>query len=174
LNIARVRTLAFALALALTVAIAPVAMASSSPPPDSISVTDLARNGSDYDNQIVELTGEVVGDTIREGQDQGWLTLTDGESSISLLVSSDDATKIENHGRYKITGTEVRVVGRFHLACSEHAGLSDIHATSLEVIDYGGQMAIAVNYGLLGLGATLVVGGALLAWLYRFLRNRSR
>jgi hypothetical protein len=175
----RAGVIALSLCFAVAVADGQTAIAEAPPSPtgqdvEVITVTQLSENGQFYDDKQVCIMGEVVGDTIRDSPGLCWLLLTDGESSVSLLVSSNDATLIENHGRYKITGTQIEVQGTFHLACNEHAGLTDIHAESIRVLDDGGPVQIAVDYGLLGLGGALIVGGALLLLLYRFLHNRSR
>ena len=49
----------------------------------------------------------------------------------------EDAAEIDMYGAYGKTGSWLRVQGVFNLACSEHEGESDIHATSVVVEDQG-------------------------------------
>jgi hypothetical protein len=140
----------------------------------TITVTGLSNAGSLLDGQEVDFTGEAVGDIINGEGGKKWLTLVDADSSISVYVSAPDAQKVVNLGRYKQTGTTLEISGIFHLACSQHEGLTDVHATSVTVLDPGGSQEQSVSVLQLQLGGVLVVIGVLLLVLFHYLKERTR
>ena len=88
--------------------------------------------------QTVQVRGEAVGEAIRMADgssDLVWVTLADvaSNSSVSVVMRREDAAGIDTYGAYGKTGSWLRVQGVFNLACSEHEGESDIHATSVVV-----------------------------------------
>ena len=116
--------------------------------PDSSSiyqVTIYALQNSDtyYEGQTVQITGEVVGDIINaeDKSDYRWITVdalaSERAASIQVYVSSAQASLIDTLGRYGSVGTTIFVTGKFHLACGQHDGLCDIHATALSVQEKG-------------------------------------
>lgn len=143
-------------------------------------IADLTSDETYYDNQSVQVTGEVVGDRIREesGSDYCWITLSalhgEASASVQVLVTNAQADAIDSYGRYGVTGSKVRVMGTFHANCSSHEGLEDIHASSLTVVDQGSSSKEELDpSGLLASGL-LVVLGMLMFFGYRRYRARSR
>lgn len=180
---------AMALACACMLACVPQAHASNSVStgqlPDGsfiyeAEIADLTSDETYYDNQSVQVTGEVVGDRIREesGSDYCWITLTalhgEDSASVQVLVTNAQADAIDSYGRYGVTGSKVRVMGTFHANCPSHEGLEDIHASSLTVVDRGSSSKDEFDpSGLLASGL-LVVLGLLMLLGYRRYRARSR
>ena len=93
------------------------------------SIVDLSGADAYYDNQTVQVTGEVIGDSIRAGVSgrHRWITLSSqGDSAtISVYMSNESASKIDTFGEYGTTGTILQVRGTFHLVCADHEGQSD-------------------------------------------------
>ena len=145
-----------------------------------VEIADLTADETYYDNQSVQVTGEVVGDRIREenGSDYCWITLTalhgEDSASVQVLVTNAQADAIDSYGRYGVTGSKVRVMGTFHANCSAHEGLEDIHVTSLTVVDQGSSSQDAFDPSDLLASSLLVVLGVLLFLGYRQYRARSR
>ena len=77
-------------------------------------------------------------------------------------MEADDVRAIEVWGDYDHTGDSVLVTGVFHVACDEHGGDMDIHATSLEVIEPGATRQHPLEWykGVVGLGALAVAAVA--------------
>lgn len=144
------------------------------------TIESLFEQASLYDERTVQVVGEVIGDRIEvnDGTGDCWITLTSVDeanaSSISVLLSSEQANQIDHYGRYGVTGTTFQVRGTYHQACSEHEGLPDVHATNSSVLargaDHPDEFSIA---GFMPGTLTVVIGLALMAAFY-VARERMR
>ena len=107
------------------------------------SIYALQTSDTYYEGQTVQVTGEVVGDIIDAEGDEThkWITLNslpdDQPASVQVYVSAEQAALIDTLGRYEKTGSTVSATGKYHLVCDQHDGLSDIHVTSLSVLQPG-------------------------------------
>ncbi|MDO5042283.1 MAG: hypothetical protein Q4D92_02090 [Slackia sp.] len=143
------------------------------------AIADLAGADSYYDGQIVQVRGEAVGEAIRmTGISEGfvWVTLADVESnsSVSVVMRKSDAERIDTYGAYGKTGSQVRVQGTFNLACSEHEGESDIHATSVTIEEKGFAHPDGFDIHAFFPGLAALVFGAFLMVMFWYVRERSR
>lgn len=144
------------------------------------SIGALFDEASIYDDRIVQVQGEVIGDRINDTTTDGhcWIMLTSVEeadvSSISVWISDELADQIDRYGRYGVTGTHFQVRGTYHQACSEHEGLSDIHATTSNVLAPGVDHPDKFNATDFSLPLVLVVVGVALLLAFRFVRERMR
>lgn len=136
------------------------------------SIADLAQADSYYEGQTVLVKGEVVGDRVNDEfrEENCWITLQDDEESPSVLAVSltkEQTNVIDTYGQYGSTGTQLQVRGTFHLECSEHQGLSDVHADEVSALQPGSTTPEPVNYRVL-VGAIIacVIGFALLVMYY--------
>lgn len=143
------------------------------------TIESLFAQSSLYDGRTVQVIGEVIGDRISADEDgYCWITLTvlndEDKSSISVLMSDEQAGQIDRYGKYGVTGTTLQVRGTYHQACGEHDGLPDIHATDSSVVSRGASHPddFAATDFAPGLAA-VVVGLVLLAAFY-FARERTR
>ena len=94
-----------------------------------ISSTELIEKAKEYNNQVVEFEGEVVGDVMARG-DFAWVNVNDGQNAIGIWGQKDQIQEIVNRkGFYKCKGDIIRVKGEFHRACAQHGGDLDIHMT---------------------------------------------
>ena len=123
----------------------------------------------------ITVKGEAVGD-ILNAQQQGykWILLLDDESSISVFITDEDAQKVTWLGRYDQKGTILEISGEFHVDCDDHDGLTDIHATSVRVLEEGYRIQSNFNGYKIGIGALLIVAGGALSILHWRLRERTR
>ena len=144
------------------------------------TIESLFDQASLYDNRTVQIGGEVVGDRIEANDGTGncWVMLTslnvDNASSISVLLSAEQANQIDHYGRYGVVGTTLQVRGTYHQACDEHEGLPDVHATNSSVLSRGSDHpdSLVIADFIPGLIA-VVIGLALLAGFY-VARERMR
>lgn len=144
------------------------------------TIESLFEQASLYDGRTVQIVGEVVGDRINanDGTDRCWIMLTsleaDNASSISVLLSAEQANQIDHYGRYGVTGTTLQVRGTYYQACSNHDGIPDVHATASSVISKGIEHpdSLSPREFLPGLLA-IIIGLALLGIFY-FARERMR
>ena len=149
------------------------------------SIETLASADVFYDNATVVVTGEVVGDRRRGlvGTNSSWITLYSlptntaehyAPVSVEVYVSDSLTETIDSYGAYNTKGTCAQVNGTFHLACSEHEGISDIHADSLSIVEKGEQYAQTPQWWAFVPGVIAVLAGALVVLANRVLVNRSR
>lgn len=136
------------------------------------SIADLAQADSYYEGQTVLVKGEVVGDRVNDEfrEENCWITLQDDEESPSVLAVSltkDQTSVIDTYGQYGSTGTQLQVRGTFHLECSEHQGLPDVHADEVSALQPGSANPEPINHRVL-VGAIIacVIGFALLVMYY--------
>lgn len=143
-------------------------------------IIDLNTADSYYDDQTVQVVGEAVGDRISDGQGDGyyWITLaaldSGSNATVPVYMSAEDAEKIDTFGSYHSTGTVVRVRGTYHLTCSDHEGLSDIHAEYVSVEAAGERRPDAFVIHDYIPGAIAIVIGLLMLLVYYYIRERRR
>ena len=128
------------------------------------SIADLAQADSYYEGQTVMVKGEVVGERVNDelSSDRCWVTLQDDEQTQA----------IDTYGGYGKRGTTLQVRGTFHLECSEHQGMSDIHVEELSAISAGYDNPKSVDSRVVSFGViTLIVGLVLLA-VYQIRREK--
>lgn len=189
-----VRMLALlALAASLTVALFPLSafadddenLVNPQQRPDSsfiydTSIAALGNADAYYDNQTVQVVGEAIGDSIREGVDgrHRWITLAanekDSTATVSVYMTAEQAAKIDTYGKYGTTGTKLQVRGTFHLVCTEHEGLTDLHADIVTVVEKGKLHEDAFDAGAFVPGAVAVALGLVLLGVFYYLRERQR
>lgn len=142
------------------------------------AIADLAGADSYYDGQTVQVRGEAVGEAMRMAgsDDEVWVTLVDVESgsSVSVVMKRSDAAKIDTYGSYGKTGTRLRVQGVYNLACSEHEGESDIHATTVAVEEKGYAHPDSFDAADFVPGVAATVAGAVLMAVFWYVRERAR
>jgi hypothetical protein len=120
---------------------------------EEVTTEELVNDMPAYDGKEVTITGEAVGDVmLRDGY--GWVTVDDdiystrsieegGELSgytnlgIGVWAPRGELDQINILGGYKNKGDRVMVTGVFNRACHEHGGDTDIHASSVEVLEPG-------------------------------------
>lgn len=144
------------------------------------SIGSLFNNGTLYDGQTVQVIGEVVGDRIASDADEGycWISLEsldgDNSSSVSVLISDEQADQIDSYGRYGVTGTTLQVRGTFNEVCNEHSGLSDIHAVNADVVSAGKAHPDEFSWSDFGFDLFIVVIGVVLLVTFYIMRERTR
>lgn len=142
------------------------------------SIIDLSGADAYYDNQTVQVTGEVIGDSIRAGVSgrHQWITLSSqGDSAtISVYMSNESAAKIDTFGKYGTTGTTLQVRGTYHLVCSDHEGLSDLHAEAVTVVAPGEQHPDTFDFRAFVPGIVAVIAGLVSLGVFYWLRERQR
>lgn len=142
------------------------------------TVASLFSQASLYNGRTVQVVGEVIGDRIWAGDDKSWITLTetnaDDKSSISVLLSADQAGQISHYGRYGVEGTTLQVRGTYHQACDEHDGLPDIHVTTSSVQATGADQPDTFHAADLVPGMIALIIGVALMGAFYFARERTR
>lgn len=144
------------------------------------SIAALGNADAYYDNQTVQVVGEAIGDGIREGLDNRhrWITLAanekDSTATVSVLMTAEQAAKIDTYGKYGTTGTKLQVRGTFHLVCTEHEGLTDLHADIVTVVEKGKHHEDEFDVNAFVPGAIATALGLALMGVFYYLRERQR
>lgn len=142
------------------------------------SIIDLSEADTYYDNQTVQVMGEAIGDSIKEGFDgrHRWITLSSSSDSatISVFMTNESAAKIDTFGEYGARGTTLQVRGTFHLACSQHEGLSDLHAEVVTVVAPGEHFEDPLDFNSFIPGIVAVVIGLVMTGVFYWMRERQR
>ena len=132
---------------------------------EEVTVRELVDNMDKYDGQEVIITGEAIGDILNKG-DYGWVTVNDdsysvksieeggelvgyGNYGIGIWAAMDELEDVHVLGGYKNKGDLVKVTGTFNRICHEHGGDTDIHASSIEVLEPGYPISHPFQYGKL-------------------------
>lgn len=145
-----------------------------------ISLEDLAGADSYYDGQTVQVTGEAVGDAVHAefGGSTRWVTLESlvdpGGSALAVHMTDKQASLIDTFGDYDAVGTTLRVQGVYHLVCSEHEGVSDLHAETVSVVSPGRADVDEFNPVAFVPGLVLLLAGIALVIAFRYVRERGR
>lgn len=142
------------------------------------SIVDLSTADTYYDGQTVQVTGEVVGDKIADNLNEGycWVVLSSENDSatISVYMSVESASKIDTYGQYGSVGTTLQVQGTYNLVCEEHDGLSDLHATSVTVVEPGKDVSDSFDFESFIPGIIVTAVGLAMMGIFYWLRERRR
>jgi hypothetical protein len=144
------------------------------------SILDLSQADSYYNNQTVQVVGEAIGDRIDADPagEHCWIVLASLDKSananITVYMDKAEAARIDSFGKYGTTGTVLRVRGTFHLACTEHDGLSDIHAEQVSLIEAGKQSPDSFDTSAFIPGAVSVALGLAMLAVFYLMRERRR
>ncbi len=142
------------------------------------TISSLEKADAYMDGQTVQVVGEAVGDRVLAEMDPShcWITLEaiDGTySEVACYMASRSAEAIDTYGAYGRHGTTLQVRGTFNLACADHEGLSDLHATNVEVVSQGYENKTPFNMSQVIPGIVLVALGGLLLFAYHRLREHQ-
>jgi len=140
-----------------------------------VTISELTEAPEHLDDVEVEFEGEVVGDRINAGDDYVWITLSDGDNAITVLLPREFEQQIQYYGSHAYEGTHLRIVGEFRLACTQHSGVSDVHATDIVGVTKTGYARESLANPVLVVGGFVLfaAAGGLLA-LYRYLSRKRR
>lgn len=106
---------------------------------NTISIRTLFEESDKYEGQRVAVTGEAIGDIMRDGE-TFWVNIKDGDFFIGVVLDEVLREKIRKTGRYKVYGDTVRISGVYHLHCKQHWGERDVHAETLDILQEGQEM----------------------------------
>lgn len=143
-------------------------------------MADLAGADSYYDQQTVQVTGEAVGDILNadlSGQYK-WVVLASSDSesddTLAVYMTAGQASLIDTLGRYGATGTTLQVRGTFYLVCSDHDGITCLHADSVSVVKPGSEHPDEFSLRAFAPGAVLLSVGLVMVFVFYYLRERQR
>ena len=143
------------------------------------SIIDLQNADSYMEGQTVQVTGEVIGDRIEDDlrPDYCWITLqaNDGTyAEVAVYLPKSLSAVIDTYGAYGKRGTTLQVRGTFSMACTDHDGVTGIHADHASLVSRGAVSMPEFSIGRFLPGLILVIIGAALTIWYRYLSERRR
>lgn len=131
---------------------------------DNVSSTELIDNAVYWDGKQINYTGEVIGDILVRGE-YAWISVSDGENTMSCVIPTDITKEIDFLGRYGIQGDTLCVQGIFNRACVEHGGDMDIHASLLKQISKGKVLENKYSSVLLKISCAVFLAAVFMATL---------
>lgn len=143
------------------------------------SISALQEADAYLNDQIVQVTGEVVGDRLNAEFDPGycWIVLQaneDNYAEIPVFMTLEFSELIDIYGSYGRKGTTLQIRGIFHLACPEHEGLTDLHADTVNVVEKGSITEQRFSLRSFAPGVALVVVGLVMMLVFRHMREGQR
>lgn len=112
------------------------------------------------DNSSVRIEGEVVGEPVNAGTGLKWVSVNDDSGQgIAVLMTDEQLRAVESYGSYHQTGTTVEVTGIYHVACPDHQGELDVHATSVELVKTGTRIEHSIDDNMFTAAVVLIIIG---------------
>jgi hypothetical protein len=141
--------------------------------PEHTTVPELVRFTEAQDGELVSFVGEAIGEALRSKAGFVWVNVLENGTAVGVNMRKEMADSIDAFGEWSRTGSIVQVTGIVHLACVEHEGDFDVHASELRVISPAEQRVHSVKPWQAPLAiVSLVVGGLLLVRV-RYARLRA-
>lgn len=139
-----------------------------------ITIKELMDNPIKYNNTLVRVSGEAIGDILSGDTSQyKWINISADGYSLGVYVETGDADKVSYLGAHGVKGTTLTVTGTFHAACNEgHAGELDLHAKHVAVKDVGGPFEHDTMSWQYILGAVLMLALALEFYVFYLVSAR--
>ena len=149
-----------------------VAIEIESEPPLEFDVSDLVSAHHSLDGREVIFVGEAIGEALGAHSDWKWVNILGTTDAIGVVVPAEWVARIDRFGDYQEFGSRVRIEGILNIACVDHGGDLDVHATALEVIEPGSDRPDEASPVRFALAGSLVALGLGLFVLYgRFMRR---
>lgn len=140
----------------LSVCMAPTALA------EVVTCLELIENAKTFDGSKVSVTGEVIGDILRRG-DNVWINVNDGTCALGAWIEKSKVETLDLvPGRYDGIGTVVGLSGTFNRACAQHSGETDIHVDEIELVETAKPVEHTIqNRMVIGAAVALLMAFAL-------------
>jgi len=152
----------------LIIVILILSISADQPLADTMPVLDgasLIEQAKALNGQEVSYQGEVIGDIMpRHGH--YWINVLNNGTAVGIWITAEQRAVIGLAGRYGIQGDEVKIIGQFNRACSEHGGDLDIHAHPIEIVSKGyyipqklniTRLIIAAGFFILAAGCLIIL-----------------
>ena len=137
-------------------------------------ISVLAGANQALDGAEVRFQGEAVGEAVRAGEGLQWVSVNvPSGQALSVLLTDEQAAEIAVFGDYRHTGSTLQVTGIYHVACDEHQGELDVHASQVDIIEEGQAEEHVVSAKRLDLAIALVTAGTVLVVAYALLSRRK-
>lgn len=138
--------------------------------PIQFTVNELLNGKQLYNGLLIQFQGEVIGQRLSKTS-HVWVNIMDSDgNAIGAFMSRELSNSIQHFGTYKTNGDTILIEGIFHTKCEEHGGDTDIHVSTLQILQTGGpRKTDQIKYYLL-IGCFIL----LVYSLYLFHRKKRR
>jgi hypothetical protein len=99
-----------------------------------VDLTELIAFSADRSGETVLIEGEAIGQVIGKKDGHAFVNVLDETTAVGVFMTEQQTAMITGFGGYKTTGSIVRVSGELNVACEQHGGDFDIHATTVDVL----------------------------------------
>ncbi|MFP5331717.1 MAG: hypothetical protein ACLGHX_05080 [Acidimicrobiia bacterium] len=141
--------------------------------PAEVDVTDLISDGESWNNSVVTVTGELIGDYSIRDDGSMWTQVNQdsyavlpasaggeavgGNNGIAVRFEAAAASELDPPGRYRRTGPVVRITGTWKWHDPDRGGESYLRATSFQILEPGQAWPEEPELGTLA-GSLILVG----------------
>lgn len=138
-----------------------------------VTVAELTRATERMDQELVRVSGEVVGYAANADKSHVWINIQ-GESgyTMGVLVTKTAASSISNYGSYGVIGDTVEILGVYNQMCDAHGGQLEVHASSVEVKQAGQTVMHAPDNKLGLVGVLMLLVSVILTLAERLWRGK--
>ena len=165
------RTSTNRLLAALVVAVCCLTPVAAYAAPLTIDTQTLSQANPELDGTEVRFVGEAIGETLRADDQSRWVNVLDDGVAIGVVAPTGMLDVIDGFGVYSRRGTLVEVTGVFNVACPQHGGDLDVHASEIRALEPSVPIERPANLLKGVVAAVLFVVAGALAYLFR-LRKR--
>lgn len=141
--------------------------------PVRIDTFALSQADSDLDGRVVRFQGEAIGESLRADADTRWANILDDGVAIGVVAPTQMLTAIDGWGDWSRRGTIVEVTGVFNVACTQHGGDLDVHASKIRALEPSVPIERPVDLAKAGVAAFAFVLAAALAYLFRMRKRHA-
>lgn len=139
--------------------------------PLTVDTQTLSKANPELDGTEVRFVGEAIGETLRADGRSRWVNVLADGVAIGVVAPTDTLDVIDGFGVYSRRGTIVEVTGVFNVACPQHGGDLDVHASEIRALEPSEPIERPANLFKGVVAAALFVVAGALAYLFR-LRKR--
>ncbi len=136
------------------------------------SAKELTEDSDRFDGSQVSFGGEVIGVMVQG--EHAWVNILDGGYAIGVWCDAEKAEDINYVGDYAHVGDYVVGTGVYNMACAEHGGDSDVHASLIRVSAPGRTVSREPNLLLTLVSAVFLAAAIFVSFYLWRIRKEKR
>lgn len=141
--------------------------------PVAVDTVGLSQADPTLDGQSVQFSGEAIGETLRASGETRWVNVLDNGTAIGVVAPTSMLQSIDGFGDWSQVGTRIEVTGVFNVACDEHGGDLDVHATEIRVLAPAREIPRPISTWKIFVSVAILAAFAALVARLRYVRHHS-
>lgn len=141
--------------------------------PVPVDTHTLSQADPELDGLMVHFEGEAIGESLRADGDTRWANILDDGVAIGVVAPTEMLQSIDGWGDWSRRGTIVEVTGVFNVACTQHGGDLDVHATEIRMLAPSVPIERPVDFIKLAVAAVVFVLAGALAFVFRMRKRQA-